>query len=81
MFEDKYFVELDTLPQKKLIDLIEDYIEDKKPDLVFIPMGNSYNQDHRATFEASITALRPAQSVFVTWLKMYLFMKNLIIGL
>ena len=60
LFEDKYFVELGTLPQKKLIDLVEDYIEDKKPDLVFIPMGNSYNQDHRATFEASITALRPA---------------------
>lgn len=60
LFKDKYFVELDTLPQKKLIDLIEDYIDEKKPDLVFIPLGDSYNQDHRATFNASITALRPA---------------------
>ena len=60
LFENKYFVELDTLPQKKLIDLIEDYIDEKKPDLVFLPLGDSYNQDHRATFTASITALRPA---------------------
>ena len=60
LFKNKYFVELDTLPQKKLIDLIEDYIEEKKPDIVFIPLGDSYNQDHRATFNASITALRPA---------------------
>lgn len=59
LYKNKYFVELDTVPQKKLINLIEDYIEKQKPEIVFIPMGNSYNQDHRATYQASMAALRP----------------------
>lgn len=53
------FVRLDTVAQKKLIDSIEDIIEYFKPDIVCIPSPESYNQDHRATYTACITALRP----------------------
>ena len=37
LFKDKYFVELDKLPQKEIIDPIEDHIEKIKPEFVFIP--------------------------------------------
>ena len=50
---------LDALPQKVLIDLIEDTIQDFKPDIVVIPCQSSYNQDHRASATAAISALRP----------------------
>lgn len=59
IFENKYFVELDSIPQKKIVDPIEDIIEEFKPNIVLLPHGDSYNQDHRATFTACITALRP----------------------
>lgn len=53
------FVRLDTVPQKDMIDAIEDVIADFEPHILCIPHGDSYNQDHRATFTACITALRP----------------------
>lgn len=53
---------VDTLPQKKLIELIEDTIKEFKPDIVVIPTRSSYSQDHRAVAEASISALRPMPS-------------------
>ena len=53
------FCRLDTLPQKDLIEKIEDVIQKEKPTLVAIPSSSSYNQDHRAVFDACITALRP----------------------
>jgi len=52
-------MKLDSLPLKLLIDKIEDTIEVFKPDIVCIPSQNSYNQDHRTVFDASIAALRP----------------------
>lgn len=53
------FCRLDTVPQKDLIEHIEDEIAGFKPDIVAIPAYYSYNQDHRALYEACITALRP----------------------
>jgi len=53
------FLRLDSIPQKKIIDAVEDEIDKIKPDLVVIPNGASFDQDHRATFTACITALRP----------------------
>ena len=53
------FCRLDTLPQKDLIEKIEDAIEDFKPNIIAIPSSSSFNQDHRAVFDACITALRP----------------------
>jgi N-acetylglucosamine malate deacetylase 1 len=53
------FCRLDTVAQKDLIEKIEDVIAVTKPSIVAIPSSSSYNQDHRAVYEASITALRP----------------------
>lgn len=41
-----------------LIDQLSDTINEVKPDRVFIPYP-SYNQDHRAVYEAALIALRP----------------------
>jgi LmbE family N-acetylglucosaminyl deacetylase len=43
---------------RDLIDPIAHYINKIKPEEVYIPYP-SYNQDHRATYEASLIALRP----------------------
>ena len=58
-FIGEQFMRLDSLHQKELIEPIEDIIEEFKPDIVCIPFGRSFDQDHRATFSACITALRP----------------------
>ena len=42
----------------ELIDPIAQYINEIKPEEIYIPYP-SYNQDHRATYEASLIALRP----------------------
>lgn len=53
------FMRLDTLPQKKLIEQIENVVHACKPTIVTIPSISSYDQDHRAVAAAAITALRP----------------------
>lgn len=53
------FMRLDLKPRKEICDKIEDCLEELKPDMVVIPPGSSYDQDHRAVAEAAITALRP----------------------
>ena len=50
---------LDTLPQKQIIEAIEDIVKEFKPSIVVIPYQYSYSQDHRAVAEASISAFRP----------------------
>lgn len=59
MFQGEEFMKLDTIAQKDLIEAIEDKINELKPDIVCVPFRNSFDQDHRALFSASITALRP----------------------
>lgn len=59
MFQGKEFMKLDSIPQKRLIEQIEDKIEEFEPDIVCVPFRDSFDQDHRALFSASITALRP----------------------
>lgn len=53
------FCRLDTVAQKDLIEKIEDVIAQVKPTIIAIPSSSSYNQDHRAVYDACITALRP----------------------
>lgn len=53
------FMRLDSLPQKELIEKIEDQVQEFKPDIVCIPPASSFDQDHRAAATAAITALRP----------------------
>lgn len=53
------FMRLDTVPQKHMIEPIEDKIKEMKPDIVVIPNAVSFDQDHRGVFTAAMTALRP----------------------
>lgn len=61
---DEYHLQLDQVAQRDLVHRIERgsriNLEAIKPDIVLTPLPNDYNQDHRATFEAAMTALRPA---------------------
>lgn len=59
IFTGEEFCRLDILPQKAIIEPIEDIIAEFKPSLLAIPNSASYNQDHRAVFDACMTALRP----------------------
>lgn len=49
---------LDRLGQAGLIDEFEKAINTYRPDIVLIP-SPSYNQDHRAVYDAALTAMRP----------------------
>lgn len=63
-----YHLQLDALPQKKLIHEIERgekiSIEAIQPDILAIPSSYDYNQDHRAANHASITATRPVPPLY-----------------
>jgi LmbE family N-acetylglucosaminyl deacetylase len=59
MYKGKEFTRLDVVPQKDMIENIENIIESFKPTIIALPSSTSYNQDHRATFDACMTALRP----------------------
>ena len=50
---------LDTLPQRDLVQTFESVIEEHKPDLLLLPHGVDYDQDHRAVFDAAFAAARP----------------------
>jgi N-acetylglucosamine malate deacetylase 1 len=59
LYEGEEFLRLDVLPQVELVNRVEDRIEAFRPDIVVIPPGSSYDQDHRALHTACLTALRP----------------------
>ena len=59
---------LDTVPKRDLVDLFEGRINRLRPELVLIPSGADYDQDHVATFETAVAALRPIAPVFGKWL-------------
>lgn len=59
---------LDTVPRRDLVDLFEKRIDELRPDLVLIPSGADYDQDHVATFHTAVAALRPIAPVFGKWL-------------
>ena len=50
---------LDTLPQRELVDLFERELDSLRPDLLLLPEGRDYDQDHRACFQAGLAATRP----------------------
>src|SRR3989338_3723617 len=58
-FDGDEFMRLDSLPQKSLIEIIEDVSHGFKPDIVTIPFSGSFDQDHRAVSTACLTAFRP----------------------
>jgi LmbE family N-acetylglucosaminyl deacetylase len=50
---------LDTVPLRDLVDAIERTLDARQPDLVVVPHGDDYDQDHVACFRAAHAALRP----------------------
>jgi LmbE family N-acetylglucosaminyl deacetylase len=52
-------VRLDTIPQKELADSISKFVDEVKPEVVFIPHKGDANQDHRLVFEAAMVVTRP----------------------
>ncbi|HJY63513.1 MAG TPA: PIG-L deacetylase family protein [Ignavibacteria bacterium] len=64
----KLFIE--NLPDRfisdgwETISIVEKYIEQIKPNQVFIPTASDTHQDHRATFNASLVACRPVKEIY-----------------
>lgn len=59
-FEGRGMLEkLDTLPKRMLVDLFESKINAIQPDLLLIPSGDDYDQDHIACYQAALAANRP----------------------
>jgi len=50
---------LDTLPQRDLVDLFEAKLNQHRPDLLLLPHGIDYDQDHGACYRAAFAAARP----------------------
>lgn len=59
---------LDTVPKRDLVDLFEAKINERRPDLLLLPYGVDYDQDHVATFLAAFAATRPIAEVFGKYL-------------
>jgi LmbE family N-acetylglucosaminyl deacetylase len=69
VFGDKDLIErLDTLPKRELVDLLEAALNRYRPELVLVPSGADYDQDHVAVFRAAFAAARPIPTVFGKWL-------------
>jgi LmbE family N-acetylglucosaminyl deacetylase len=64
---------LDTLPKRELVDLFETKINEQRPDLLLLPYGVDYDQDHVATFQTAFAAARPIAEVFGKWLVPHVF--------
>jgi LmbE family N-acetylglucosaminyl deacetylase len=64
--DNDHHLNLDQVPRKKLIDLIEKdspvSLHKIKPDIVMLPFQYSYHQDHQAVFQAGYAAVRPRPS-------------------
>jgi LmbE family N-acetylglucosaminyl deacetylase len=59
---------LDTLPKRELVDFFEAAINEHRPDLLLLPYGVDYDQDHVAAFQTAFAAARPIAEVFGKWL-------------
>ena len=59
MYVKKDHVKLDVVPQKDMVEKLDDIVEHFRPTVMAIPASSSYNQDHRATFDVCMATLRP----------------------
>lgn len=55
---------LDTLPKRDLVNLFEKAMNEYRPDLLLLPYGTDYDQDHVAAFETAFAAARPISAAF-----------------
>lgn len=71
-----YHLKLDQVPQKELIDEIENGVDISlnsiNPTIVAVTSENDYNQDHRAAARAVYTAVRPAPNSVKSFQKIVL---------
>lgn len=73
-YGDKGLIEkLDTLPKRELVDFFEAKINEHRPDLLLMPSGADYDQDHVAAFQTCFAAVRPIAEVFGKWLVPHVF--------
>jgi LmbE family N-acetylglucosaminyl deacetylase len=49
----------DTVPLLEIVKVVEDLIIQIEPDIIFTHFGNDLNVDHRLTYQAVLTAVRP----------------------
>lgn len=60
VFEGRDLIErLDTVPQRELVDVFEQEYNTFRPDLLLLPHGIDFDQDHRACYRAAFAAARP----------------------
>jgi len=59
---------LDTVPRRVLVDYFEGVFNERRPDVVLLPLGVDYDQDHVATFEAAFAAARPIPTSLGKWM-------------
>ncbi len=60
---------LDTVPLRELVDLVQTALDQQRPDLLLLPAGSDYDQDHVACHRAGFAAARPIGSgQFGKWL-------------
>lgn len=50
---------LDTVPLRDIVDVLQSEFDSRRPDLVLLPEGDDYDQDHRACYFAGLAATRP----------------------
>lgn len=67
-----FHLRLDSIPQIELVSKIEESLNRIKPTIVAMPQPVDYNQDHRTTAQALISATRPSPSDFKPFQKIVL---------
>ena len=69
LYSDQDAVErLDVMPRRDLVSWIESHVRDSQPELVLLPSGGDYDQDHQEVFAGSVAALRPIAPAFGGWI-------------
>jgi LmbE family N-acetylglucosaminyl deacetylase len=65
VYGDKDLIEkLDTIPKRDLVDRFEAALNEHRPELLLIPSGTDYDQDHVAVFTTAFAAARPIGPAF-----------------
>lgn len=73
-YGDKGLIEkLDTLPKLELVDRFEAALNTHRPELLLLPCGVDYDQDHVVVFQTAFAAARPIAEIFGKWLVPHVF--------
>ncbi|MEL6891175.1 MAG: PIG-L deacetylase family protein [Actinomycetota bacterium] len=69
LYENQDAVErLDVMPRREVVSWIERHVRSDRPQLVLVPSGGDYDQDHQEMFAAAVAALRPIAPSFGGWI-------------